>query len=195
MACAHCARGGVDRVGHGGPSRARPIPHPIRNCGDPSGRSDASPVQRGVDVGSAGSEFADPARAWVAGVSCPRSPHTRASTWLCSLGCCCSYRAADGVTEEAYPEEGRVTNLNLLQERFEGSGAPDAHVSAQDRERRGRGAHLSRRRSRSRRRSEIRMLDIPAVVETVAFPVLFALGTILGKYDKFKDAPEPVMEA
>ena len=28
----------------------------------------------------------------------------------------------------------------------------------------------------------------------MAFPVLLALGTILGKYDKFKDAPEPVME-
>jgi len=46
----------------------------------------------------------------------------------------------------------------------------------------------------TRYRSEIRMLDIPAVVQKVAFPVLLALGTILGKYDKFKDAPEPVME-
>jgi hypothetical protein len=47
----------------------------------------------------------------------------------------------------------------------------------------------------TRYRSEIRMLDIPAVVQKVAFPVLLALGTILGKYDKFKDAPEAVMEA
>ena len=47
----------------------------------------------------------------------------------------------------------------------------------------------------TRYRSEIRVLDIPAVVEKVGFPVLLALGTILGKYDKFKDAPEPVMEA
>ena len=47
----------------------------------------------------------------------------------------------------------------------------------------------------TRYRSEIRMLEIPAVVEKVAFPVLLPLGTMLGKYDKFKDAPEPVMEA
>ena len=47
----------------------------------------------------------------------------------------------------------------------------------------------------TRYRSEIHMLDIPAVMEQeVAFPVLFALGTMLGKYDKFKDAPAPVME-
>jgi hypothetical protein len=38
------------------------------------------------------------------------------------------------------------------------------------------------------------MLDIPAVVQKVAFPVLLAAGTLLGKYDKFKDAPEPVLE-
>jgi quercetin dioxygenase-like cupin family protein len=42
----------------------------------------------------------------------------------------------------------------------------------------------------TRYRSEIRMLDIPAVVQKVAFPVLLAAGTLLGKYDKFKDAPE-----
>jgi hypothetical protein len=46
----------------------------------------------------------------------------------------------------------------------------------------------------TRYRSEIRMLDIPAVVQKVAFPVLLAAGTLLGKYDKFKDAPEPVLE-
>jgi hypothetical protein len=33
------------------------------------------------------------------------------------------------------------------------------------------------------------MLEIPAVVQTVVFPVLFALGRILGEYAKFKDAP------
>ena len=37
------------------------------------------------------------------------------------------------------------------------------------------------------------MLDIPAVVQKVAFPVFLAAGTLLGKYDKFKDAPEPVL--
>ena len=46
----------------------------------------------------------------------------------------------------------------------------------------------------TRYRSEIRMLDIPAVVQKVAFPVLLAAGTLLGKYDRFKDAPEPVLE-
>ena len=45
----------------------------------------------------------------------------------------------------------------------------------------------------TRYRSEIRMLDIPAVVQKVAFPVLLAAGTLLGKYDKFKDAPEPLV--
>jgi quercetin dioxygenase-like cupin family protein len=47
----------------------------------------------------------------------------------------------------------------------------------------------------TRYRSEMRMLEIPAVVQSVAFPVLLALGKILGKYDKFKDAPEPVRES
>jgi quercetin dioxygenase-like cupin family protein len=46
----------------------------------------------------------------------------------------------------------------------------------------------------TRYRSEVRMLDIPAVVQK-AFPLLFAIGTILGKYDRFKDAPEPVVES
>jgi hypothetical protein len=45
----------------------------------------------------------------------------------------------------------------------------------------------------TRYRSEIRMLEIPAVVQKVAFPVLLAAGTLFGKYDKFKDAPEPLV--
>jgi len=36
------------------------------------------------------------------------------------------------------------------------------------------------------------MLAIPAVVQRVAFPVLAAVGTVLGKYRKYRDAPEPV---
>ena len=47
----------------------------------------------------------------------------------------------------------------------------------------------------TRYRSEMRMLEIPAVVQNVAFPVLLAVGKVLGKYDKFKDAPEPVQES
>jgi len=38
------------------------------------------------------------------------------------------------------------------------------------------------------------MLDIPAVVQKMAFPVLLAVGTIFGKHDTFKDAPAPVID-
>jgi hypothetical protein len=38
------------------------------------------------------------------------------------------------------------------------------------------------------------MLNVPSLVQKVAFPVLLTLGTILGEYDRFKDAPEPSME-
>jgi uncharacterized cupin superfamily protein len=46
----------------------------------------------------------------------------------------------------------------------------------------------------TRYRSEIRMLNIPVVVQKLMFPVLLVVGTLLGKYDKFKDAPEPVLK-
>ena len=47
----------------------------------------------------------------------------------------------------------------------------------------------------TRYRSEMYMLAIPAAVQKIAFPVLLAIGTMLGKYDKFADAPEPVLES
>jgi quercetin dioxygenase-like cupin family protein len=47
----------------------------------------------------------------------------------------------------------------------------------------------------TRYRSEMGMLEIPAVVQRVAFPILLAIGRMLGKYDRFKDAPEPVKES
>jgi quercetin dioxygenase-like cupin family protein len=47
----------------------------------------------------------------------------------------------------------------------------------------------------TRYRSEMSMLEIPAVVQKVAFPVLLAVGKFLGKYDKFKDAPEAIRES
>ena len=47
----------------------------------------------------------------------------------------------------------------------------------------------------TRYRSEMYMLAIPAAVQRVAFPVLLAIGTLLGKYDKFEDAPEAVLES
>ena len=44
----------------------------------------------------------------------------------------------------------------------------------------------------TRYRSEYAMLDVPVLVQRVVFPVLVALGTVLGKYRKYADAPEPV---
>ena len=46
----------------------------------------------------------------------------------------------------------------------------------------------------TRYRSEMGMLEIPAVVQAVAFPLLLAIGRMLGKYDRFTDAPEQVLE-
>jgi quercetin dioxygenase-like cupin family protein len=43
-----------------------------------------------------------------------------------------------------------------------------------------------------RYRSEFRMLEIPPIVQHIVFPVLVAVGTLLGKYRKYADAPEPV---
>ena len=43
-----------------------------------------------------------------------------------------------------------------------------------------------------RYRTEFAMLEIPALVQHVLFPVLVAVGALLGKYRKYADAPEPV---
>lgn len=43
-----------------------------------------------------------------------------------------------------------------------------------------------------RYRTEYAMLVIPPVVQTVLFPVLVAVGTLLGRYAKYADAPEPL---
>lgn len=43
-----------------------------------------------------------------------------------------------------------------------------------------------------RYRSEFGMLEIPALVQRVVFPVLVLVGRLLGKYSKYADAPEPV---
>jgi quercetin dioxygenase-like cupin family protein len=43
----------------------------------------------------------------------------------------------------------------------------------------------------SRYRSEFTMLAIPALVRRVGFPVIVAIGTLLGRYRKYADAPEP----
>jgi len=43
-----------------------------------------------------------------------------------------------------------------------------------------------------RYRSEFAMLEIPALVQLTIFPILVAIGTLLGKYRRYADAPEPV---
>jgi hypothetical protein len=47
----------------------------------------------------------------------------------------------------------------------------------------------------TRYRAEMRMLEIPTLVQKMAFPVLLAVGTVLGKYDRFRGAPEPIQES
>jgi quercetin dioxygenase-like cupin family protein len=43
-----------------------------------------------------------------------------------------------------------------------------------------------------RYRDEFGILEIPAPVQRFAFPVLVAIGRLLGRYEKYADAPEPV---
>jgi uncharacterized cupin superfamily protein len=43
-----------------------------------------------------------------------------------------------------------------------------------------------------RYRSEFGMLEIPAAVQRFVFPILVAIGTLLGRYRQYADAPEPV---
>jgi mannose-6-phosphate isomerase-like protein (cupin superfamily) len=43
-----------------------------------------------------------------------------------------------------------------------------------------------------RYRSEFGVAEIPTVVQRLVFPVLVAVGRLLGKYGKYADAPEPV---
>jgi hypothetical protein len=38
----------------------------------------------------------------------------------------------------------------------------------------------------------MKMLEIPAPVQTLVFPELIVIGRLLGKYDRYKDAPEPI---
>jgi quercetin dioxygenase-like cupin family protein len=42
-----------------------------------------------------------------------------------------------------------------------------------------------------RYRSEFGMLEIPAIVQRLAFPLLVAVGRLLGRYGKYADAPVP----
>lgn len=44
----------------------------------------------------------------------------------------------------------------------------------------------------SRYKSEFDMVEIPKFVKQVIFPIVLALGKVLGKYKKFDDAPEAI---
>ena len=44
----------------------------------------------------------------------------------------------------------------------------------------------------TRYRTEFALLELPAIVRHVVIPVAYVVGTILGKYRKFKDAPPPI---
>ena len=44
----------------------------------------------------------------------------------------------------------------------------------------------------TRYRSEFAMLEIPAAVQRIVFPVLVAVGRLLGRYARYADAPPPV---
>ncbi len=44
----------------------------------------------------------------------------------------------------------------------------------------------------TRYRTEFAMLELPTVARHVVIPVAYVVGTILGKYRKFKDAPPPI---
>jgi len=44
----------------------------------------------------------------------------------------------------------------------------------------------------TRYRTEFALLELPAVVRRVVIPVVYVVGTVLGKYEKFTDAPSPI---
>lgn len=48
-------------------------------------------------------------------------------------------------------------------------------------------AYLARRY-----RSEYALHVVPALVQRILFPIVVAIGTMLGKYDKYADAPQPI---
>jgi hypothetical protein len=43
-----------------------------------------------------------------------------------------------------------------------------------------------------RYRSEVAMLEIPALVQRIVFPVIVAVGRLLGRYARYADAPAPI---
>jgi hypothetical protein len=47
----------------------------------------------------------------------------------------------------------------------------------------------------TRYRSEYDMLELPVFVRRVLIPILYVVGSALGKYKKYGDAPEPISHA
>ena len=45
----------------------------------------------------------------------------------------------------------------------------------------------------TRYRSEFAILEIPAVVRRVVIPIMYVVGRLLGKHEKYKDAPPPIV--
>jgi quercetin dioxygenase-like cupin family protein len=45
----------------------------------------------------------------------------------------------------------------------------------------------------TRYRSEFGLLAVPQLAQRLIFPVLIAIGTLLGKYRRYADAPEPIV--
>jgi quercetin dioxygenase-like cupin family protein len=44
----------------------------------------------------------------------------------------------------------------------------------------------------TRYRSEFELLEIPGPVKRILFPIVYALGYVLGKHARYKDAPPPI---
>ena len=44
----------------------------------------------------------------------------------------------------------------------------------------------------TRYRTEFALLELPAVVQRIVIPIVYFVGSVLGKYKKFKDAPAPI---
>jgi mannose-6-phosphate isomerase-like protein (cupin superfamily) len=47
----------------------------------------------------------------------------------------------------------------------------------------------------TRYRSEYAMLELPVLIRRVLMPIVFVVGRALGKYHKYRDAPEPISPA
>jgi hypothetical protein len=44
----------------------------------------------------------------------------------------------------------------------------------------------------TRYRTEYALLAMPALMQRILIPIVYAVGVVLGRYTKFKDAPEPM---